>query len=278
MKRYDLHVHSTHSDGLLDPDALARAARAAGLAGLALTDHDTVAGLPDMGRACREHGLELVPGVEISADYGPGTLHIVGLFVDLTDHGLAQRLERLQLGRARRNPLMAERLAAAGVPITLEEVQAEAHGGQVGRPHFAAVLIRKGFARGMDDAFDRWLAKGRPGYVDKEKFGPEESVAMIKAAGGVAVMAHPVQTGLDTAGLEALAARLKDAGLDALEAWHSDHDAEMAARYAALAGRLGLAVSGGSDFHGFADRAVRLGEPNVDEDALAALRRRAHRL
>ena len=273
MPRFDLHVHSTFSDGLFTPDQLASMAVQAGLAGLALTDHDTVEGVEAMQAAGGRAGLRIIPGVEISADFEPGTLHMVGLGVDIHHPVLAERLAFLQKARADRNPRIVRQLQAAGVGIDWPEVQAESRGGQVGRPHFAAVLIRTGYASGMDEAFERWLGKGQPGYVEKEKLSPEESVAMIRQAGGLAALAHPVQLGLAGPELEALVARLKGAGLQAIEAFHSDHGPAEEAQYQALAARHGLGISGGSDFHGFADKPVRLGQPSLDEPGLEALLR-----
>jgi predicted metal-dependent phosphoesterase TrpH len=271
MPRFDLHVHSTFSDGLFTPAQLAVMARQAGLAGLALTDHDTVEGVEAMQEAGAREGLRIIPGVEISADFEPGTLHMVGLGVDIHHPGLCERLAFLQRARAERNPRIASQLRAAGLDISWEEVRAESQGGQVGRPHFAAVLIRKGHATGIDDAFERWLGKGQPGYVEKDKLSPEESVSMIRQAGGLAALAHPVQLGISGPELEALVARLKLAGLQAIEAFHSDHGPAEEAQYQALAARHGLLISGGSDFHGFADKPVRLGQPSLDEAGLKAL-------
>jgi len=266
MKRFDLHLHSTCSDGIFTPAELANHAKAAGLAGLALTDHDTVAGCEAMHAAGAALGLEIINGVEISADFEPGTLHMIGLGVDLAHPVLTGRLAFLQKGRAERTPRMVAQLKAAGVEISVAEILAEAgEGGMVGRPHVAALLIRKGYATGMDDAFDRWLGKGQPGYVSKEKLSAEDAIAMIRQAGGVAVLAHPVQLRLANAELEALVARLKAAGLGGIEAYHSDHGPAEEAQYLALAARHGLKVSGGSDYHGFKDKPVRLGVPSLDE-------------
>jgi predicted metal-dependent phosphoesterase TrpH len=271
-QRWDLHVHSTHSDGLFSPQDLAGMAVAAGLAGLALTDHDTISGVADMKAAGAALGLEVVSGVEISADFDPGTLHLVGLFVDPAHPVLSVRLAKMQAVRLQRNHRIVGQLAEAGLPITYAEVAAEAKDGQLGRPHFAAVLIRKGLVGSMDEAFDRWLGKGRPGYVEREKLSPEAAVGMIREAGGVAVLAHPIQLRLEEEALVSMVARLASAGLQGLEAWHSDHDGAQVAQYQDLAKRYGLVCSGGSDFHGFADKPVRLGQPSVGAEAMAQLR------
>jgi hypothetical protein len=273
--RYDLHTHSTHSDGRFDPDTLARMAREAGLSGLALTDHDTVSGLGPMAKACEREGLSLVNGIEISVDWEPGTLHMLGLFIDPDNRDFGEKLKVLQEGRRKRNPLMVARLAAAGIPITLEEVLAESAGGQLGRPHFAAVLIRKGFAKDTQDAFDRWLGKGRPGYVEKEKLSPEASIAMIRSAGGVAVLAHPIELEMNAQELENLVARLVRAGLGGIEAEHSSHREQESHAYRALASLHGLACSGGSDFHGIDGHLVALGTPSVTAEAVAMLREKS---
>jgi predicted metal-dependent phosphoesterase TrpH len=230
-----------------------------------------VEGVERMQQAGARQGLRVIPGVEISADFHPGTLHMVGLGLDIHHPGFAKRLGVLQQARADRNPRIIRQLQAAGLDIQWPEVQAESQGGQVGRPHFAAVLIRKGYATGTDDAFDRWLGKGRPGFVEKEKLSPEESVDMIRQAGGVAALAHPMQLGISGDELEDLVARLQAAGLQAIEAFHSDHGPAQEAEYLALARRHNLRISGGSDYHGFVDKPVRLGQPSLDQAGLDAL-------
>jgi predicted metal-dependent phosphoesterase TrpH len=271
LKKIDLHTHSTASDGLLTPTQLIAHARDLGLYALSLTDHDTVNGVEEAIKAGKDMGVKVIPGVEISADFSPGTMHIVGLGLNLGNPVLKEKLEFLQQARRDRNPKIIRQLKAAGMDINFEEVQAEAKGGQIGRPHFAAVILRKGLAKDWDDVFDTWLGKGKPGYVDKERFGSKDAVDMIHAASGKAVIAHPVQLQLPDKELEVCMDRLVKEGIDAIEVFHSDHGRREEEFYMSLAKRHGLKVSGGSDYHGFKDKPVELGVPAVDAGILEEL-------
>ncbi|MCF8035097.1 MAG: PHP domain-containing protein [Desulfarculaceae bacterium] len=259
MNLIDLHTHSTASDGTLSPAALAAEAARAGLAAVALTDHDTVEGLPEFLSAARPDGPELVPGVEISTQRpGGGPMHLVGLWVDPHDPGLSEGLAWMQQARLERNPKIAAKLQGLGLDITLEEVAALASG-QVGRPHFAQALVEKGLVNNTSEAFSRYLKRGAPGYVEKERMSPEQALSLIRGAGGLPVLAHPALLEMSPAVLEALLLRLKEHGLEALEAHYSQHDAAQVRSFKGLAARLGLAVSGGSDFHGANKPDIRLG-------------------
>jgi predicted metal-dependent phosphoesterase TrpH len=271
-KRVDLHSHSTASDGLFSPrDLVARAVRL-GLSALALTDHDNTDGLDEALQAGREAGLEVVAGVEISADYEPGTMHLVGLGIDPAHAGLQTKLRFLQEARATRNPRIVKLLQGAGLDVTWQEVLAQAKGGQVGRPHFAMVLLEKKIVSSWQEAFDLWLGKGKPGYLPKERMPAEEAIEVIHAAGGKAVLAHPIQLKLEGGPLTELVGRLKASGLDAIEVFHSDHGPKEEQFYQNLALKNGLRQSGGSDFHGHPDKDVELGRPEVDYALLEGLR------
>lgn len=258
----DLHCHSTASDGRLTPEQLVALAASSGLQALALTDHDTVAGLESFTRAGKSAGLETVPGVEISARYERGTMHIVGLFIDSRSLEFRAFLKQLADGRRARNPQIVAKLCALGFPLTMEEVEADAGiqeqgagGGafdkSIGRPHIAAVLIQKGYVKDKQEAFDRYLAKGRPAYVSRFAATPAESISQIHAAGGLAILAHPAYLqAKNEAELETLVRGLKDARLDGIEVYYSTHTPEQTACCARLAQKFGLAISGGSDFHG----------------------------
>jgi predicted metal-dependent phosphoesterase TrpH len=256
----DLHAHSTASDGTFSPARVARLAAEAGLAAAALTDHDTVDGLDEFLAAGQGLDLEAVPGVEISANYPGGTMHLVGLFVDHHRPELQEAMQWLQQGRAERHPKMLKRLNELGLDLTWEEVVSRAGGGQVGRPHFARAMLDRGWVKSLEQAFDQYLGKGRPAYVDRRRFDPPRAIEVLHRAGAVVVLAHP-QT-LNAFNTDALAEEvedLRDMGLDAIEAWHPMMDSAWTRSMLELARKLDLAVSGGSDFHGDNKPDVRLG-------------------
>ncbi|HUZ42949.1 MAG TPA: PHP domain-containing protein [Acidimicrobiales bacterium] len=246
----DLHTHSTISDGSDDPDRLAELAAAAGCRAFALTDHDRLDGIPEARRRASELGVELIPGCEISCEWTSGTFHLLTYFVEAGSDPLASLLIELQQARDDRNPLIIERLVALGLPITMEEVEAESGGIGTGRPHMAAVLVRHGAANSVQDAFDRWLAKGRPGYVDKRKLTVAEALAAGRASGGVPVVAHPLSLSLSPAELDSTLGELADLGLGGVECIYGRYSPEDRAGLAGLARSHGLAVTGGSDHHG----------------------------
>lgn len=260
MKLIDLHTHSTASDGSLTPTELVRAGMEAGLAALALTDHDSIDGLAEALAAGQGLEMEVVPGVEISVQRpGGGSMHMLGLWVDHKDPGLKQGLARLQEARAERNPKIAARLNELGIELSMAQVEALAAGGQVGRPHFAQALMEMGVVADRQEAFGRFLGTGKPAYVDKERFTPGQGITMLRAAGGVPVLAHPGIMELHPAVLAELVAELKDLGLEGLEAYYSEHQPATERQLINLAARLGLVVSGGSDFHGAPKPDIALG-------------------
>jgi predicted metal-dependent phosphoesterase TrpH len=250
MDLIDLHTHSSASDGSLSPRELVEYAVRKGAAAIALTDHDTIEGLAEARQAADAKGLELVPGLEISADHPGGTMHILGYFIDPEDAVLRQELIRLQEARRERNPKIIAKLQHLGIPVTYDQVRALAPG-QVGRPHIAQAMLQIGAVKTLDEAFRNFLTKGGPAYVEKFRYPPEKAVELIVRAGGVPVLAHPFT--LKFAATEELAgvvSSLKDRGLRGLECLYSEHTAEQTRRYSALAEALGLAVTGGTDFHG----------------------------
>ncbi|MBI5524311.1 MAG: PHP domain-containing protein [Desulfarculus sp.] len=287
MHLIDLHSHSTASDGSLSPRELAALGRQAGLKALALTDHDTIAGLEEFLAAGQELGLEVVPGVEISINGDellgkPASLHVLGLWVDHRHQGLLEGLKTLQEARARRNPQIVQKFNDLGIPLTLEEVAAHAGGQLVGRPHFAQALLQRGIVRDRGEAFGRYLAAGAKAYVPKWRFSPAQGIGLLRAAGGLPVLAHPGMLKLAQFDLESLLRRLMDHGLEGLEALYSEHDTAIRQALTRLAARLGLVVSGGSDFHGRAKPEIRLGlglgDLRVPATLLAALRQRREKL
>ena len=243
----DLHLHSTASDGDLDPAALVRRVRDAGVRTLSLTDHDTMEGVPAAAAAAAELGLEFIPGVEITAVLDHRDCHILGYFLAAAPPGLTRFLDTQGTARLDRARAIAAKLATLGAPIDIETLirQAGTVRKVVTRPLIARALVESGHARSMQEAFDRWLGDGRPAYVTRDGHSPADVVRRIAASGGVAVLAHPGLLRRDE-----LIPGLARAGLGAIEAHHSDHGQPERKRYAALAARLGLAVSGGSDFHG----------------------------
>lgn len=256
----DLHSHTTASDGSLTPTELVARAREVGLSALGVTDHDTIGGLAEASAAAAEAGIDFVPGVEISVDYKPGQFHLLGYFIDPGEPRLAGRLAEVQDNRVNRNRLMIEKLQAGGVPITLEDVERESGGGQVGRPHMAKALVKKGVVATVQEAFDEYLADGKPGHVPKVKLEPPEAIGMVHAAGGLAILAHPKFLRIeDEAALERELAGFREVGLDGIEAYYSQHSEAETARYLRIADRLHFLISAGSDFHGVTKPHVPLG-------------------
>jgi predicted metal-dependent phosphoesterase TrpH len=283
MEYIDLHTHSTASDGSLSPAELVKAAARAGLKAVALTDHDTIDGLEEALLAGQGLDLEVVAGVEISIEVGlKGGAHLVGLWVRPGHPGLREGLTRLQEARRQRNPRMLAKLNELGLKLSMEDVLAQAGGGQVGRPHFARALVDKGLASTVGEVFSRWLGAGAAAYVPKERMSPAEGIGLVRAAGGVPVLAHPGLLDLDRPGLESLLRKLKGLGLEGLEAYYSEHDQATRRSLESLAARLGLAVSGGSDFHGGNKPKIKLGQGKGDlrvpATLLAALRQRRERV
>jgi hypothetical protein len=246
----DLHAHTVCSDGSATPSELVSLAEAAGAMALAITDHDTVSGLAEGRTAASRSGIEFVGGIEISADYQPGTMHVLGYCMDEQSPALNRALEDLRMARENRNPEIAKRLQELGLDVEYDAVARLAAGKVVGRPHFARVLVERGYARSIQDAFDRFLAKGQPAYVEKKRLSPRDSINLIREADGVAVLAHPYQLKLDLADTDALVGELAEMGLDGIEAIYSRHSEQERKGYCEMAARYNLLVTGGSDFHG----------------------------
>jgi predicted metal-dependent phosphoesterase TrpH len=245
----DLHTHTTHSDGSDTPEELVGKAARAGAVALAITDHDTGSGLAEGKRAAREFGIEFIDGIEISAEYSPGTMHLLGYCIDSA--AIESDLVELKHARDQRNPQIAARLQELGMDIPYEEVQALAGGEMVGRPHFARLMIQKGYVGSIQDAFNGFLAKGAPAYVEKRRLSPENAIDLIHRAGGVAVLAHPYQLKLPSLdAVDDLAAELAGLGLDGIEAVYSRHSQEERSAYSEIARRHELLITGGSDYHG----------------------------
>jgi predicted metal-dependent phosphoesterase TrpH len=251
MMYVDLHLHTTASDGVLTPSELVRYAKTKKLQAIAVTDHDTIEGLDEAAAEGESIGFEVIPGIEISAEFSPGSMHLLGYFIDIRHPLLIQKLKSLQEARAARNPKIVERLNRLGVRITYEDVVKASGGGQVGRPHFAQVLLEKGYVRSVQEAFERFLKKGAPAYADKFRFKASEAINFINGANGIAVLAHPNTLGMDgNAGFEALLLELVKGGLRGIEVYYPEHSASDVARYKLIAEKLGLVMTGGTDYHG----------------------------
>jgi 3',5'-nucleoside bisphosphate phosphatase len=276
----DLHTHSTASDGSLSPTELLRYSATKRLRAIALTDHDCVDGLNEAVAEGERLEIEVIPAVELSADHPDGTMHILGFFVDRRHDGFCARLRHLQAARRERNPKIIEKLQALGLKITYDEVAAASGGGQIGRPHFAKVLIQKGYAASVPEAFERYLKKGAPAYVEKFRFSPRDAIAAIHEAGGVAVLAHPFTLfKVSTAPLDPLLGLLSEQGLDGIEVIYSTYSEEQSRNYRNLAEKHRLLSSGGSDFHGAykpgIDLGVGQGRLRVPFELLEPLREKA---
>ena len=273
----DLHLHTTASDGRLSPHDLVTRAAAAGLTVISVTDHDTTAGLADARRTARRLGVRFVEGIEITAVENARDVHVLGYFFDPEDPGLATFLDGQRRDRQRRVREMGARLAGLGCPIDVDALleNAARHGGRsVGRPLLADALVAAGYALDRDDAFERLLANGRPAFVPRRGATVAGIVEIIKRAGGIASLAHPALTCVDDA-----IPRFAAAGLGAIEVRHIDHDRAAEKRYRRMAASLGVAVSGGSDYHADPARDAELGTttlPRVDFDRLEARAGHAH--
>ena len=256
----DLHVHSTASDGSLSPLKIIERAKEIGLRAVAITDHDTIEGSAEALGYPPLPSLEILPGIEISAHVPSGTMHILGYLLRLDDSSLRQTLKRVQEARANRNMKIVERLQELGVPIQYPELTAVSGGGQIGRPHIAQVLVHKGAARSVDEAFKRFLRKGGAAYVSRYRLLPGEAIQMILRAGGVPVLSHPFTLDVrDEGDLESLLVDLKGAGLKGMEVYYPEHGPERTTQYERLARRHGLVMTGGTDFHGEAKPRVQMG-------------------
>jgi hypothetical protein len=250
----DLHCHSTFSDGVDTPARLVGYAMEAGLSVLALSDHDALSGLPEFEAAAKGTGLVTVAASELSTRCDDDDVHVLGLFLDPEEPAMRERLERFRVDRDTRGEAMVAALAALGMPLDLAAIRGVVGAGAFGRPHIARAMVARGYVKHLDEAFDKWLAHGKPGYVPKPKWTLEEAIAAIRVAGGLSVIAHPIWY-KDAARVVALGAA---AGLDGLEVYHLDQ-AGQENEFGKLADRHGLLKSAGSDYHGPAEGRRRVG-------------------
>ncbi|MGB4592946.1 MAG: PHP domain-containing protein [Coriobacteriia bacterium] len=267
----DLHIHSNASDGAFAPREVVRHALSAGIRRIALTDHDTVDGIPEAMAAGAEMGVTVIPGVELSAETADGrSAHILGYFIDVDDAELREYLAHLRNTRLERARKMVEALTKAGMPVTLEDVIARAREGSIGRAHVALALVDAGVVPNMGAAFSELIGRDKPYFVSRPVPEPQEVIATIRRAGGLAVIAHPAVSGIEDA-IPALATT----GLEGVEAYHSQHDAVTRRRLRDTARALGLIVTGGSDFHGIVGSHAALGDGGTPDSAFDELITRA---
>ncbi len=247
MSKVDLHIHSTASDGRHSPQEIVRKAAGLGLEVIALADHDSVDGIaPALEEARKLDRLQFIPAVEVSTDVPSGEVHVLGYFIDYTSEELAAALERFRDSRVGRAQGMVDRLSGLGIHISWERVREIAGSGAVGRPHVAQAMLEKGYIRSIGEAFDRYIARDGPAYVEREKMTPVEAVQLILRSRGVAVMAHPFTVPEP----EATIVEMKAAGMAGIEAYYGNYTDEDVGTLIALAKNHGLLVTGGSDYHG----------------------------
>jgi len=269
----DLHLHTLFSDGTFSPEELARRGAQAGLAAMALTDHDTVEGCARMAGACRTLGIEFITGTELTAEFEGHEVHLLGYFIDTQQPRLLDEIKKFQAVRQERVLEMVSRINKLGLPLRAETVFALANCQSPGRPHVGRALVQEGFCATLEAAFERFLKKGRPAWVPKYKISAADAMELIHQAGGLAVMAHPGLNHCDH-----IIPQLARDGLDGLECFHSKHSGTQSRYYLALAGSLHLAVTGGSDCHGFSKGKPLIGGVKLPLAYLEKLKeaRRAH--
>lgn len=267
----DLHTHSTASDGTQSPSVVVERAAEAGLGTLALTDHDTTLGWAEASDAARAHGIRLVPGIEVSCSRQHRSIHLLAYLPDPDDAQLLAELQRARDSRDTRLDRMVALMAADGIPVTPEQVRAEVEeGATAGRPHIADALVTAGVVAHRDEAFARWLGNDSPYYVGHYAPDPVRAVEVVRAAGGVPVIAHPWSGTRGRVVGDALVEELAAAGLAGIEVHHRDHDADAVRHLTALAATLGLLVTGASDYHGDG-KLNRLGEFTTPAEVLEAI-------
>jgi predicted metal-dependent phosphoesterase TrpH len=265
----DLHLHSTASDGTLTPEEIVKLASRFKLRAIALTDHDSVEGIPAALKSAQKYGIEVIPAVELSSDLEGRDIHFLGYYIDHTSEMLLKHLKNLRKLRFERAVRMVERLRGIGIDIPLQEVIEKAGSGAVGRAHLARVMVDKGFIDNIEEAFERYIGRKAPCYIEKYIYTPEEVIDIIRRAGGIAVLAHPGLSRVDEYIREFI-----DHGLKGLEIYHSDHSKDDVRFYRSLAQRMGLIVTGGSDCHGLdSNRGLVIGSVKVPDSVLNGLNR-----
>jgi 3',5'-nucleoside bisphosphate phosphatase len=278
MPEIDLHVHTNRSDGTFTPTEAVKLAAERGLDGIAVTDHDTTEGLAEASSAAREAGIELLSGVEFSAEYQGTSIHVLGYFMDLDDAAFQEELTRLRDDRFRRGEMIVEKLQELGYDISFERVREIAGGGNIVRPHIAQAMVEAGIVPTEKDAFtEEFIADGGRAGVNKHALDPLDAVDLIVGARGVCVLAHPGMWGDQTSVPDELIEAMASRGMGGLETDHTDHTPEQRERYRAIAERLGVVPTGGSDCHGTRYDPIRMGSFTTDPERVEDLRSRTRR-
>jgi len=269
----DLHLHTTASDGRWEPEKLVDLAAERGLRVMAVTDHDTVSGIePALRQAEKYPGLTVIPGIELSTHAPEGELHLLGYFIDHHNPELLSVCRKMRSDRAERARMMVEKLNALGVMVSWEKVKQIAGESNIGRPHIARALLEDGYITSFEEAFELYLSRGKPAYVERFKITPQEAIELVARCGGLPVMAHP----LTVNNHEKVITELSAAGLEGIEVHYKDYGREERQALLAIARKLNLLATGGSDYHGIDDRSEILpGKAGVPENVVAALYRRA---
>ncbi len=268
--RIDLHIHSTASDGTLSPPEIISLAHSLNIGAIAITDHDTIDGSKEAFTLDIPPSLKLLTGVEISVSSNPylpytGSFHMLGYSIRLDDPVLNRTLDMLQDARRNRNPRIVKRLNNLGINFSLKDVADEFGEGQLGRPHIAQLMVKRGFVKSIDEAFDKYLGTGRPAYVDKYRLDCARAIEVILAAGGIPVLAHPLFLDIENKDrFEDLIVNLKEIGLKGIEVYYSEHSPDLTTFYAEIANRYGLLMTGGSDFHGSVKPDIKMGSGRGD--------------
>lgn len=260
----DLHLHSTFSDGTEEPEAIVESAADAGLKAIALTDHDNLNGIARARQAADTLGVELISGTELSVGWGDAAMHLLVYFLEPENGPLQDKLAEVQHGRATRNDRIVGRLQELGMDITFAEISEEAGGTGIGRPHFAAVMVRKGYAADIGDAFDRYLATGRPAYMPRQRLAAVEAIELARASNAVPVIAHPHTLGVGADDYQTAFQGLAEAGLGGIEAYYAEYDPALRGHIAGLCSQLGIAATGGSDYHGTYKPSLSIGTGKGD--------------
>ena len=267
MEYIDLHLHSSCSDGTMTPAELVRAAVKAGIRGIAITDHDTIEGIAEALQEGKKHGIEIVAGVEMSAYLDDTPLHILGYGFRHEDPILLKNLEKIQSARNERNDRILTNLNLLGIDVTRDDLARHSRTGQTGRPHIARLLVEKKVVKTMDEAFSRYLGKGGLAYAERKRLNAADAIAMITAADGIAVLAHPLTIDQTMATLPAVLTKMKEIGLAGVEAYYPIYSNTTRRRIIELSMHLGLLVTGGSDFHGATRNGTCLGGCNKKQRA-----------
>jgi hypothetical protein len=267
--KYDLHLHTTASDGRLKPAELVKMAVDRGLEVMAVTDHDSIGGIDEaLSAAGKFPKIYVIPGVEINTDLASGELHVLGYFLDYNDHDLAASLEKIRESRVGRAQKMIEKLRKLGKPVEWQRIQELARGESVCRPHIAQAMLEKGYVNSEREAFDKFIGRNGPAYVEREKIKPVEAVEIIKHARGIPVLAHPA----DIENLDDMIVELKAAGLVGLEAYYAQYHKPVIEKLVKMAQKYGLLTTGGTDYHHFQDGGeIALGSADIPKESIEKL-------